>query len=325
MAHLASTSQGFTNLQNLVAQYIPGATVTQPATGRYEDISIRFPNGQTINTGDRPSMIQLLNQFGAAPLAAQLYGEGDDPTARQDYNTMSDADLMGLASGLGIDTAQFNVQPSQLDTALRDVNALNVERGPVELGADVRGEVANVYEPQRQQFLEELRRNTVELAGQRGLGYGDADIPQRVAERLSTGLAGLRGQEAQSLLSLSEQARQNRLQQLGLREQGLLGRGNLAENQRQFENNFGFNQQQANRSFLMNAAQFQNNLRQQAFQNRLQLSGQTGQMGLGLAGARQGISTGSTGFNPMTQFEIAGRGLNTLSGGIQSIGNFLGF
>lgn len=242
-----------------------------------------------------------------------------------DLNTMSDADLLAEAGRLGIDTAQFNVPASQLEGGLQDLSALNVERGPVELSPDIRSEVSAIFEPQRQQFLEELRRNTVELAGQRGLSIGDADIPQRVAERLSTGLAGFRGQEAQTLLSLAESARANRLQQLGLREQGLLGRSNLLENRRQFENQFGLQQQQANRQFLQSAAQFQNQLRQQAFLNRQAISGQSGQIGLGLAGARFGVPTGQSNFDPTASFLQNQVGTGLIGAGIRNIGQFVGF
>lgn len=248
---------------------------------------------------------------------------GTPQAGPQDLGGMSDADLMSTAQGLGIDTAQFNTPVSPVDAALRDVSALNVDRGTVDIGADVRGEVANIFEPQRQQFLEELRRNTVELAGQRGLGFGDADIPQRVAERLSTGLAGFRGQEAQSLLQLAEQARQNRLQQTQLREQGLQGRAGFFEGQRRFENQFAQNQQTGNRQFMLNLADFQNRLRQQAFANRQAISGQFGATGLGLAGTRS--PSGSSSFNPANQFSQMGTGLNTLGTGLQQLGGLLGF
>lgn len=280
-------------------------------------------------------------EFGGGPLSMQdiigigrrlLPGKWDllaqqagSPAQGGDLNGMSDTDLMAEAGRLGIDTAQFNVQPGQVESGLQDLSALNVERGPIGIGPDIRSEVSAIFDPQRQQFLEDLRRNTVELAGQRGLGFGDADIPQRVAERLSTGLAGFRGQEANALLSLQESARANRLQQLGLREQGLLGRSNLLENRRQFENQFGLQQQQANRQFLQSAAQFQQNLQQRAFDNRMALGGQSGQIGLGLAGARFGVPTGQSSFNPTASFLQNQIGTGLIGAGTRNIGNFLGF
>ena len=280
------------------------------------------------------------------------------PQQQQDLNGMSDQDLMTMAGGMGIDTGQFSFQPSPVDTAMRDISSLtpgisqqatpfDINRDQVSLPEDVRNEVANVFGAQRALGQEELRKQTVELAGQRGLGFGDADIPQRVAQQLAQMETGLRGGESQTLLGLAEQARQNLLrqrefgsqmgegqrqfnlgnllQQRGLQQQGLMGRAGFFEGQRQFENQFGQNQQAGNRQFMLNLANFQNQLRQQAFMNRQLISGQAGQTGLGLASGRQGISGGTSSFNPANQFSQMGTGLNTLGTGLQQFGSFLGF
>ena len=281
---------------------------------------------------------------------------GTPQAGPQDLDGMSDADLMSMAGGLGIDTNQFNFQPSPVDTAMRDVSSLtpgisqqatpfDVNRDQVSLPPEVQAEVAKIFGAQRSLGQEELRRQTVELAGQRGLGFGDADIPQRVAQQLAQMETGLRGSESQTLLGLSEQARQNMLrqrefgsqmgegqrqfnlqnllQQRNLQQQGLMGRAGFFEGQRQFENQFGQNQQTGNRQFMLNLANFQNSLRQQAFMNRQAISGQAGTTGLGLASGR-GVS-GQTSFNPANQFSQMGTGLNTLGTGLQQFGSFLGF
>ena len=308
--------------------------------------------------GESPDVMSILRrllpaQFGFGGTPLQGAGGG-----QQDLGGMSDQDLMTMAGGMGIDTGQFSFQPSPVDTAMRDVSSLtpgisqqatpfDVNRDQVSLPQDVRDEVAGIFGAQRSLGQEELRRQTVELAGQRGLGFGDADIPQRVAQQLASMESGLRGQESQALLGLSEQARQNilrqrefgsqmgegqrqfnlqnLLQQRGLQQQGLMGRAGFFEGQRQFENQFGQNQQTGNRQFMLNLANFQNQLRQQAFMNRQAISGQAGSTGLGLATSRQGITGGQTQFNPANQFSQMGTGLNTLGTGLQQFGSFLGF
>ena len=221
----------------------------------------------------------------AAPLGNTGLGLSATTSGFQgDLNSLSDSQLMDLAQQYGIDTSWMGANNITLDPAVQQA-------------------VSQVYGSQRELGNQDLMRSAIEAAGARGLNLSDTPIADPYLRNKALMESQLRGNEAASLLGLS----QNRYAQ------------NQAQNQFQTEQS-RLNQVQ-NQNFLTNLYSFQQNLAQSAAQNRLQLANQAAQLGLGLSNARlsqpgnTSTTSGTSGFNPQ-QF---GTGISAIGAGLQGL------
>jgi len=193
-------------------------------------------------------------------------------------DTMSDAELMALAGRLGIDTSQFTI--GTMPDPFGGGTGNNITISP-----DVRNLVSQEYGSQREFGNEELRRGATEMAGARGLNMTDTPINDPYQRGRALFESQLRGNEAGTLLNMSE----NRFNS---REAGTLNRSRIAEGARQFQSTQNQGDVNSNRNFLSGLYNFQQQLAQTAFNNRLANAGQTG---LNLNQILSGINTGTQG------------------------------
>ena len=113
-----------------------------------------------------------------------------------DIGSLSDSDLMSLASLLGIDSSAFgggggtgtpggNPDIFQIDPMVADA-------------------VSRVYQSQRQLGTDELHRKAVESAGARGLNFSDTPVSDPYLRGQALLESQLRGNEAASLLGIGQ-------------------------------------------------------------------------------------------------------------------------
>ena len=159
--------------------------------------------------------------------------------ATDNLETMTDSQLMDLARQWGIDTSFMGGSNITIDP-------------------DVRANVSQAYASQRELGGQELRRGAIEAAGSRGLNLSDTPIADPYMRSRALFESQLRGNEAATLLGLSE------------------GRFNTNEATRRFQGEQNRLRQTQQQNFMSNLLNFQQALQQQAFQNRLALANQAG-------------------------------------------------
>lgn len=156
-----------------------------------------------------------------------------------DLNGLSDSQLMDLARMFGIDTSFMG-------------------GGNISIDPEVRANVSRAFQSQRDLGNQELYRGAIEAAGARGLNLSDTPIGDPYLRNRALFESQLRGNEAASLLGLSE------------------GRFNTNEQTRRFQSEQGRMRDTQRQNFMSGLLNFQQALQQQAFQNRLALAGQGG-------------------------------------------------
>ena len=123
-----------------------------------------------------------------------------------DFNSLSDNDLMSLASLLGIDSSAFGGQGQNQDM--------------FQIDPAVGSAVSQVYQSQRQLGQDELQRKAVESAGARGLNMTDTPISDPYMRGQALLESQLRGNEAASLLGIGTDWAKHRDNLLGGLYQG---------------------------------------------------------------------------------------------------------
>jgi hypothetical protein len=114
-----------------------------------------------------------------------------------DIGSLSDSDLMSLASLLGIDSSQFGGGGTGGGGATGNPDIFQIDP----MVADA---VSRVYQSQRQLGSDELHRKAVESAGARGLNFSDTPVSDPYMRGQALLESQLRGNEAASLLGIGQ-------------------------------------------------------------------------------------------------------------------------
>lgn len=149
--------------------------------------------------------------------------------------SMSDDDLLALAGQFGVDTSPFTMGafPGATLTQFGGPMGLGVGGPQITMSPEVREQVANIFNAQRQTGNEELLRFATTAAGRRGLQMTDTPIMDPLLRNKAAFESQLGGQESSTLLNLNESMRNFLQRQAVEREAGLHARFGLQEGQRQ--------------------------------------------------------------------------------------------
>ena len=232
------------------------------------------------------------------PRAATVATPTGTPTAATtgngfDIGSLSDSDLMSLASLLGIDSSAFgggggtgtpggNPDIFQIDPMVADA-------------------VSRVYQSQRQLGTDELHRKAVESAGARGLNFSDTPVSDPYMRGQALLESQLRGNEAASLLGIG--------QDYGKQRDTMLS--NL------YNTNASLAQNRQNN--LMDLFKTGSQLGATLFTGRNQFPAQTSQQVSGINSG--GLGAFGTGLQTLSKNPGLG---NAIGSGLGSIGNWFG-
>ena len=290
----------------------------------------KFQRGELGTSFNRASFLGNLEAVlpGGQALAESLQASNLD--------SMSDDELLAMASRRGIDTSQFRVAPSPVlqemgrvpnipAASFTDLSKLE----DLGLTPEAQGVVARIFQGQRELGQREIERSALEASGRRGLRMTDTPIAAPFTRSLADLESGLRGAEAKTLIDLGLGNRQfgetSNLARLNLGANITGQRAGFLEGQRQFEGQLGQARTTQQQQFLLAMKQLQESLKENATQNRLRLANMLGEGALNLGSSRLKFDTGAakSSSNPLSLLAPS-TGLDLFSGGVKNVAGLFG-